>query len=105
MVFDHSTSAELEVQLGEHIRAARLRRNFSQEELAYRAGVSRTAIRGLEGGKGSTVQTLVRVIKAMEMTEWLSTLQPRVSISPMQMLKLKTPRQRARASVKQPQRD
>jgi transcriptional regulator with XRE-family HTH domain len=91
-----TTAAELELELGRHIQAARVRRNYTQEKLAELAGVSRSAVRGLEGGKGSTVQTLVRVIKALGMTDWLGQLQPQVTISPLHMLKSKAPRQRAR---------
>lgn len=101
MAIDLSTPAELEATLGEQIRAARLLRNLSQEALASDAGVSRTAVRNLEGGKGSTVETLVRVLKAMERTDWISMLQPAVAISPLQMLKSTSPRQRARASREQ----
>lgn len=101
MAIDLSTPAELEATLGEQIRAARLLRNLSQEALASDAGVSRTAVRNLEGGKGSTVETLVRVLKAMERTDWISMLQPTVAISPLQMLKSISPRQRARASREQ----
>ncbi|GAB3498111.1 hypothetical protein GCM10027399_22850 [Curvibacter fontanus] len=101
MAKDLSTPAELEVTLGEQIRAARLLRNLSQEALARDAGVSRTAVRNLEGGKGATVETLVRVLKAMERTDWISMLQPTVTISPLQMLKSISPRQRARASKEQ----
>lgn len=101
MAIDLSTPAELEATLGEQIRAARLLRNLSQEALASDAGVSRTAVRNLEGGKGSTVETLVRVLKAMERTDWISMLQPAVTISPLQMLKSISPRQRARASREQ----
>lgn len=101
MAKDLSTPAEIEVTLGEQIRAARLLRNLSQEALARDAGVSRTAVRNLEGGKGATVETLVRVLKAMERTDWISMLQPTVTISPLQMLKSISPRQRARASKEQ----
>lgn len=101
MAKDLSTPAELEVTLGEQIRAARLLRNLSQEALARDAGVSRTAVRNLEGGKGARVETLVRVLKAMERTDWISMLQPTVTISPLQMLKSISPRQRARASKEQ----
>lgn len=101
MAIDLSTPAELEATLGDQIRAARLLRNLSQEALASDAGVSRTAVRNLEGGKGSTVETLVRVLKAMERTDWISMLQPTVTISPLQMLKSISPRQRARTSREQ----
>ena len=82
------------MELGEQLRAARLRRNLTQEELASRAGISRSAVRSLERG-GSTVATLVRVLKALA---WLKSLQPQVTISPLQMLRSSKPRQRARSA-------
>ncbi|GAB3492789.1 hypothetical protein GCM10027399_11880 [Curvibacter fontanus] len=94
---NYLTAEEFEVELGEQLRAARLRRNLTQEELATRAGVSRTAVRALERGSGSTVQTLVRVLKALGMQDWLKSLQPEVTVSPLQMLRSSKPRQRARS--------
>lgn len=94
---NYPTSQELEVELGEQLRAARLRRNLTQEELASRAGISRSAVRSLERG-GSTVATLVRVLKALGMLAWLKSLQPQVTISPLQMLRSSKPRQRARSA-------
>lgn len=92
---NYPTSQELEVELGERLRAARLRRNLTQEELASRAGISRSAVRALERGGGSSVATLVSVIKAMGMRDWLNSLQPAVTISPLQMLRSMKQRQRA----------
>lgn len=87
---------ELEAKLGEQLRAARLRRNLSQERLATAAGVALGSLRNLESGKGATVATLLRVVQGLGLTDWLAGLQPEVTISPMQMLKAKRPRQRAR---------
>lgn len=94
---NYLTTEELEVDLGQQLRAARLRRNLTQEELAARADVSRTAVRALERGSGSTVRTLVRLLKALGMQDWLKGLQPAVTVSPMQMLRSPKPRQRARS--------
>jgi transcriptional regulator with XRE-family HTH domain len=40
-------------QLGENIHLARLRRNFSAEMVAERAGIARNTLRAIEGGEAS----------------------------------------------------
>ena len=65
----------------------RIRSNQEQTELAERAGVSLGALKNLEGGKGSSLKTLIKVARALERTDWLEALAPKVSISPMQMLR------------------
>ena len=89
------TSDEWERELGRQIRALRLRQNIDQRELADRAGIALNAVRNLESGKGATVRSLVRALRALERADWLRTLAPQVSISPVQMLKAKAPRLRA----------
>lgn len=84
-----------EAELGRQIRQLRLRRNLHQDELADRAGIALNAVKHLEAGNGATVRTLVRVLRALDRQAWLRTLAPAVSISPVQMLKAKAPRQRA----------
>jgi transcriptional regulator with XRE-family HTH domain len=91
-----STSTELEAMLGSGIRSARLRKNITQMELASMADVALGSVKNLENGQGATVATLVRVVRALQLQSWIESLQPAVSISPMQMLKAKQPRQRAR---------
>jgi transcriptional regulator with XRE-family HTH domain len=98
------TSHELEQQLGMHLRALRILKNLDQRSLAARAGVSLNAIKHLESGKGARVNSLVKVLRALDRTEWLDTLAPKVSISPMQMLRagqreLKRVRRRATAAL------
>ena len=90
------TPDEREAELGQHLRDLRLRQNIDQRQLAERADVALNAVKNLEGGKGATVTSLVKVLRALGREEWLGTLAPQVSISPLQMLKNKTPlRQRA----------
>jgi transcriptional regulator with XRE-family HTH domain len=82
-----STSHELEQRLGGRLRELRLLRNIDQRSLATRAGVSLNALKHLESGKGARVNSLVKVLRALDRADWLETLAPSVSISPMQMLK------------------
>lgn len=80
-------SAELEQLLGSRLRELRLLKNLDQKSLAERAGLSLNAVKHLESGKGARVTSLIKVLRALERADWLDTLAPIVSISPMQMLK------------------
>ncbi len=52
--------------LGEEIRSARLQAGLTQENLAFKAGVSRQYVSLLElNQKSPTVDTLIRLCKAM----------------------------------------
>ncbi len=91
----HITSDEWEAELGRHLRELRLRQNLDQRQLAERAAVALNAVKNLEHGKGSTITSLIKVLRALGREEWVGTLAPQVSISPLQMLKTKPVRQRA----------
>ena len=97
------TTVEWEAQLGQHLRALRLRQNIDQRQLAERADVALNVVKKLEGGKGSTVTSLIKVLRALGREEWLGTLAPQVTVSPLQLLKDKKPvRQRASPSKEAP---
>ena len=81
------TSAELEELLGSRLRELRLLKNLDQKSLAERAGLSLNAVKHLESGKGARVNSLIKLLRALERTDWLDSLAPIVSISPIQMLK------------------
>lgn len=90
-----STTDELMFELGEQLRAQRLRMNLTLEEVAKSSGLSINVVRRLENGEGSTLSSFVSVLKALRRDDWLSTLQPPVTINPLIMLTQRTPRQRA----------
>ena len=90
-----NTVDEWEFALGEQMRALRLRTNLDQISLAERAGVGLTAVKNLESGKGATIKTLIKILRALDRVDWLTSLAPQVSISPLQMLNAKPTRQRA----------
>ena len=91
-----STTEEWELEIGQQLSRMRLMQNIDQRVLAERAGVSLNAVKNLEHGKGSTLRSLIRVLRALGRIEWLNSLSPEVSISPMQILesRKRTPRQR-----------
>ena len=93
-----NTAEEMEVAFGQQLRDLRLRRNIDQRQLAEQAGVALNALKNLENGRGATLTSLVKVLRALGRADWLETLAPSVGISPMQILKAKQPRQRASKS-------
>ena len=80
----------------------RLNRNLGQRTIAEKAGVSEKALRNLESGRGSTVETLVRVLKALEYLEGIEMLAPEISVNPLDLLrKSKAPQRARRRTTKQ----
>ena len=90
------TPEELARELGERLRAIRIGRGFEQAELAARAGVSRKTVGNLEQGLGSSVETLLRVLKALGSLEGIDALAPRPSINPLALLRRTAPPRRVR---------
>jgi transcriptional regulator with XRE-family HTH domain len=87
---------ELQIELGQRIRQLRLSRNIDQRAVAEKAGVTRAALQNLEAGRGSSVQTLLRILKALNFLEGIEMLAPQPTVNPLALLKTKTPPQRAR---------
>jgi len=94
MVTDRLTS-ELEAEFGQQLRLLRLRQNIDQRQLAGQAGVALNVVKRLEAGRGATLKSLIKVLRALGRTDWFNTLAPVVSVSPLQMAKTKATRQRA----------
>jgi transcriptional regulator with XRE-family HTH domain len=92
------TTEEWEALVGAEIRATRIAGDFDQTELANLADVSVGAVKNLESGRGSSLRTLVRVVRALDRTEWLESLAPPITVSPLAMLSTRhqasQPRQR-----------
>jgi transcriptional regulator with XRE-family HTH domain len=87
---------ELQADLGQRLRRLRLARNLDQRTVAERAGVSEKSLRSLERGYGSTVESLLRVLKALDCLSGLDALAPEPTVNPMAMLRQRTPPQRVR---------
>lgn len=95
------TPDELQVNLGERLRRLRLSRNIDQRGAARKAGISEKALRNLESGNGSTVETLLRTLKALGYTQGIEMLAPETTVDPLALLHRAKPQQRVRRSRKQ----
>ncbi|MEM1084198.1 MAG: helix-turn-helix transcriptional regulator [Verrucomicrobiota bacterium] len=95
--------SEMEKELGKRLKRRRLELNLSQTELAERSGLSRRTITGIERGEGSTLSTLLAVLRALYSLEVLDHFLPDTGISPIALLKLKEePRKHAYKPRKKP---
>lgn len=95
--FVFNTPHELQTILGERLRRLRLSRNLDQVTTAAKAGISEKALRNLEKGDGSTVETLLRTLKALDHLQGLDYLAPVPTVNPLALLRsAKTIQQRVR---------
>ncbi|MEW6364631.1 MAG: helix-turn-helix transcriptional regulator [Acidobacteriota bacterium] len=83
--------------LGERVSRQRLNSNMTQAMLSERAGVSRIVVQRLEGGRGCTLESLIRILRALALLDQLDVFLPEPGLSPIQLAKLKG-RARRRAS-------
>lgn len=88
MDISYKTPDELQTVMGERLRSLRLSRNLAQRELADKAGLSLRALHNLEAGEGSTLESLVRVLKALNIANAIELLAPQPQVSPLMLLKL-----------------
>lgn len=91
----HQTPEEVEVLIGERLKTLRIHRNLDQKSLAERAGISVRTLRNLEAGCGSSLRTLIQVVRALGRESWFETIAPIPSINPLMLTRTSSPRQRA----------
>lgn len=90
---------ELQAALGKQLQELRIAKNLDQITTAEKAGISEKALRNLEAGRGSSIKTLVRVLKALDSLDGLRLLAPKPSVSPLALLRnSETARRRVRRS-------
>ncbi len=95
------STEEWEAEIGRQVRELRIGFDRTQEELARDANVAVSTLRSLEQGEGSSLRTLVQVVRVLEREDWLGRLSPSAGVRPMDLLRERrsaTPRRRARGS-------
>ncbi len=88
-------------RLGAELRRMRLDRNLSQAEVATRAGLDRTTVVKLEGGRAATLLTVVQVLRAIGRLEVLDGFHEEPRPTPYQLVEQQEKylaKQRKRAS-------
>lgn len=86
----------VEEELGRRLRALRLRKNITQNQLAEATTLSLNVIKSLESGRGK-LSSLVAVLRELGALDHLDSFIPEPSISPIQLAKMQG-KHRERAS-------
>lgn len=89
-----------EAHIGEQLRRARQQEGLSQADLARKANINRNSISSLERGEGSSLSTLIKVVRALDRAEWLDALAPDPGPSPLALLREQQARQVQRVRSK-----
>lgn len=101
-IIDYYTASDSRImqELGKRLRALRLRKNITQEDLAERAVIAVGTIKSLEKGKGK-LSSLIAVLRELDSLEQLENLIPPITLSPLQIAEanLKLPSVRVRATT------
>ena len=95
-MIDQLSNPQIERELGIRLKNRRLERNLSQEQVAERSGLSRRTITAIENGQGSTLTTLIALLRALHALDVLEGFLPNPGPSPIALAKLqKEPRKYA----------
>ena len=76
-------------EIGSRIKKQRLLKNYSQNELAKRAGIGISTLQKLEYGIPSSIKTFIQVLRALKEMEHLNNFIPEPGPSPIELQKLK----------------
>lgn len=88
--FSHSNTDEVILNnLGMQLKQMRLNKNLTQEQLSELSGLSRSAISDLENKGTGSMNSFIRVLRALEKLEILNHFISEAPISPIQIAKLR----------------
>jgi transcriptional regulator with XRE-family HTH domain len=94
---------DFEIELGDAIRQVRIRKGYPLEDVAARANLSPNTVRAIELGRGSSLATLIKVLRVLDelymLADWIDAKQ---TFSPIKALRLSQgkPETPQRVSVK-----
>ena len=88
------TDAAIVSELGKRIKATRLKKNFTQAEVARRAGISVFTVSQMENGKNTSLASLIAVMRVLKLLENFENLIPEQMLSPVELLQSNTKRGR-----------
>lgn len=85
--FTTSSSTAIAAALCGRLEEIRLSKNVSQVELARQAGVSRSTMTRIADGKSISLDSFIRVVKALGLADHLATLLPNPAVRPVELVR------------------
>lgn len=91
------TTAEVLQEIGVRLEGYRLQQNRTSAALAADAGLSRATVQHLEDGQSVTLESFVRILRALGRVESIEAMLPPPAVSPIDLARRRGHvRQRAR---------
>ena len=81
------TNKALLQYVGKQMQQMRINERLSQQQLAERAGVSRSTITQVENGKGMKMESIIAMLRALNKLELLNNFETQALISPLLIAK------------------
>lgn len=72
---------DLLVDIGTMLKRERLYRNLTQKIVSERSGISESALKNLEAGRGASLTTFIQVCRTLGKDEWIMRLGPADAVS------------------------
>lgn len=104
------SDAQIVKRIGNKIKAARLKRNITQQSLAEASAISLSSLKKIENGKIGTFDSLLRILRTLGMLESISALFEEEQMSPSEYYEMvnkakKQTRKRAAGQIKTDQEE
>ena len=69
------------IDIGSMLKRERLYQNLSQKTVSERSGISESALKNLEAGRGASLSTFIQVCRTLGKDEWIMRLGPTDAVS------------------------
>ena len=81
------TNEALLQYVGKQMRQMRINARLSQQQLAERAGISRSTITQVENGKGMKMESVIAILRVLNKLEILNNFETQALVSPLLIAK------------------
>lgn len=89
-------NADILAELGNRIKACRIRKAYTQAEFAKASGISKGTVAHIESGKSVQFENVLKVLRELDCLASLETLLPSSESTPMELVQEKSERKRQR---------
>jgi transcriptional regulator with XRE-family HTH domain len=87
---DFHTEEEILKELGNRLKAERIRQKMTQETFAINCGVAKSTIERFEKGESVQLSNLLKMLRTLHQLSGIEMLLPSAELSPMQIIYSKT---------------
>jgi len=97
------TDETILAEIGTRIKRHRLDRQLTQAEMAEQTGVSKRTVERIETGASVQLQTIIRILRVLDLLQGLAHLLPEAGPRPLDLLKLKGKVRQRASSARSPE--